>query len=59
VFKRSSIFVHRWLGVALCLFFLEGTALCVTSLVLAWRVIGAYFFSGVQRAGLSAGPMSR
>ena len=41
-------------------FMLGGTALCVTSLVLAWRVIGAYFFgSGVQRAGLSAGPLSR
>jgi hypothetical protein len=41
-------------------FMLGGTALCVTSLLLAWRVIGAYFFGGgVQRAGLSAGPLSR
>ena len=41
-------------------FMLGGTALCVTSLILAWRVIGAYFFGGgVQRAGLSAGPLSR
>jgi hypothetical protein len=29
---------------------LGGTALCVTSLILAWRVIGAYFLTGgVQR----------
>ena len=41
-------------------FMLGGTALCVTSLMLAWRVIGGYFFAGgVQRAGLSAGPLSR
>ncbi len=41
-------------------FMLGGTALCVTSLILAWRVIGAYFFgNGAQRAGLSAGPLSR
>jgi hypothetical protein len=41
-------------------FMLGGTALCVTSLVLAWRVIGVYLFAGgVQRAGLSAGPLSR
>ena len=41
-------------------FMLGGTALCVTSLILAWRVIGGYFFGGgVQRAGLSAGPLSR
>jgi hypothetical protein len=41
-------------------FMLGGTALCVTSLILAWRVIGAYLFAGgVQRAGLSAGPLSR
>ena len=38
-------------------FMLGGTALCVTSLVLAWSVIGTHFFGGgVQRAGLSAGP---
>ena len=41
-------------------FMLGGTALCVTSLILAWRVIGSYFFGGgVQRAGLSADPLSR
>jgi hypothetical protein len=41
-------------------FMLGGTALCVTSLILAWRVLGGYFFGGgVQRAGLSAGPLSR
>jgi len=39
---------------------LGGTALGVTALILAWRVLGAYFFGGgVQRAGLSAGPLSR
>jgi len=39
---------------------LGGTALCVTSLVLAWRVIGTAFFGvGVNRTGLSAGPLSR
>ena len=32
-------------------FMLGGTALCVTSLILAWRVLGSYFFGGgVQRA---------
>ena len=41
-------------------FMLGGTALCVTSLILAWRVLGSYFFAGgVQRAALSAGPLSR
>jgi hypothetical protein len=41
-------------------FMLGGTALGVTALVLAWRVVGAYCFGGgVQRAGLSAGPLSR
>jgi hypothetical protein len=40
-------------------FMLGGTALGVTSLILAWRVIGAYLLAGVQRAGLSAGPLSR
>ncbi len=41
-------------------FMLGGTALCVTSLVLAWRVIGTSFFGvGVNRTGLSAGPLSR
>ena len=41
-------------------FMLGGTALCVTSLILAWRLVGSYFFAGgVQRAGLSAGPLSR
>ena len=44
-------------------FMLGGTALCVTSLILAWRVLGSYCFGvgagGVQRAGLSAGPLSR
>jgi hypothetical protein len=41
-------------------FMLGGTALGVTALVLAWRVIGAYCFGGgAQRAGLSAGPLSR
>ena len=41
-------------------FMIGGTALCVTSLILAWRVLGGYFFAGgVQRAGLSAGPLSR
>ena len=41
-------------------FMAGGTALCVTSLILAWRVLGGYFFAGgVQRAGLSAGPVSR
>src|SRR3954452_10686516 len=39
---------------------LGGTALCVTSLILAWRVLGSYLFAGgVQRAELSAGPLSR
>ena len=41
-------------------FMLGGTALCVTSLILAWRVLGSYFLGGgVQRAGLSGGPLSR
>jgi hypothetical protein len=41
-------------------FMLGGTALCVTSLILAWRVVGSYLFAGgVQRAELSAGPLSR
>lgn len=45
---------------AMIVFMLGGTALCVTSLILAWRVLGAYLFGGgVQRAGLSAGPLSR
>lgn len=46
--------------IVMIVFMLGGTALCVTSLILAWRVLGAYFFGGgVQRAGLSAGPLSR
>jgi hypothetical protein len=41
-------------------FMLGGSALCVTSLILAWRVLAVYFFGGgVQRAALSAGPLSR
>jgi hypothetical protein len=55
------LYDHRPLwDIVVISFMLGGTALCVTSLILAWRVIGAYLFAGgVQRAGLSAGPLSR
>jgi hypothetical protein len=35
-------------GLVMITFMLGGTALCVTSLVLAWRVMGAYLFSGAR-----------
>jgi hypothetical protein len=55
------LYAHRPLwDIVVIAFMLGGTALGVTSLMLAWRVIGAYCFGGgVQRAGLSAGPLSR
>jgi len=55
------LYDHRPLwDIVVISFMLGGSALCITSLILAWRVIGAYLFAGgVQRAGLSAGPLSR
>ena len=55
------LYDHRPLwDIVVISFMLGGTALCVTSLILAWRVLGVYLFAGgVQRAGLSAGPLSR
>jgi hypothetical protein len=55
------LYDHRPLwDIVMIAFMLGGTALSVTSLILAWRLIGAYFFGGgVQRAALSAGPLSR
>jgi PepSY-associated transmembrane protein len=55
------LYDHRPLwDVIVIAFMLGGTALCVTSLILAWRVLGSYLFAGgVQRAELSAGPLSR
>ena len=55
------LYDHRPLwDIVVITFMLGGTALGVTALILAWRVLGAYFFGGgVQRAGLSAGPLSR
>jgi hypothetical protein len=55
------LYDHRPLwDILVITFMLGGTALGVTAVILAWRVVGAYFFGGgVQRAGLSAGPVSR